>query len=356
MEHIEVSAPGKLVLFGEYAVLFGAPAVVAAMDRRAVVSLDPSSGDRWEISAPGLVRQPSRFEIAPGGAMRWLDAEHGSGAFGLVERLFSGIAGSSSFDLERLRSAAMILDTKTFFEGDEPDRTKLGLGSSAALTVALVTALRLWSGDEGITGEADQLRRLVDLHRWVQGGAGSGIDIAASLLGGVIRYQLAADGSVADASPVDLPGDMRMIFVWTGRSASTGDFLNRLRVRREEVPRVVNRVLEDLASVSSAGASAMATGDSEDFLDSVDAFWEALEKLGTAIDMPILSAEHRLLRQLAIECGVRYKPSGAGGGDFGIGFSTNHAANAELSARAHASGFKTVDLGVDESGVATLPA
>ena len=33
MGHIGVTAPGKLVLFGEYAVLFGAPAVVAAIDR-----------------------------------------------------------------------------------------------------------------------------------------------------------------------------------------------------------------------------------------------------------------------------------------------------------------------------------
>ena len=48
MDRIEVSAPGKLILFGEYAVLFGAPAAVAAVDRRAVVTLlpfPPGAGD-----------------------------------------------------------------------------------------------------------------------------------------------------------------------------------------------------------------------------------------------------------------------------------------------------------------------
>ncbi|MCG6948652.1 MAG: hypothetical protein LJE93_07055 [Acidobacteria bacterium] len=351
MRQIEVSTPGKLVLFGEYAVLFGAPAVVAAMDRRAVVSLDPSSGDGWEMSAPGLARQPSRFEIAPGGAIRWLDAAQGSGEFHLVEKLISGIASSRLVDLRGLGSAAMILDTKSFFEGDEPQRSKLGLGSSAALTVALATALRLWSSDEPLIGEADQLQALVDLHRRVQGGAGSGIDVAASLLGGVIRYRLAVDGSVADASPVDLPGDLRMVFVWTGRSASTGDFLNRLRVRREEAPSVLNPVLEYLGSVSSAGASAFVTGDPEAFLDSVDDFWEALEKLGVAIDMPILSHEHRVLREAAIDCGVRYKPSGAGGGDFGIGFTSDRSKAVDFVHRVANEGFRTPDIGVDPLGV-----
>jgi phosphomevalonate kinase len=36
------SAPGKLVLAGEYAVLDGAPAIVMAVDRRAVVSVAAS--------------------------------------------------------------------------------------------------------------------------------------------------------------------------------------------------------------------------------------------------------------------------------------------------------------------------
>jgi mevalonate kinase len=44
MDVIEVSAPGKLVLFGEYAVLFRAPAAAAAVDRRAVVTLRPAGG------------------------------------------------------------------------------------------------------------------------------------------------------------------------------------------------------------------------------------------------------------------------------------------------------------------------
>ncbi len=50
-------APGKLVALGEYAVLDGAPALVLAIDRYAVATLEPSrDGDchlRTRMAEPG---------------------------------------------------------------------------------------------------------------------------------------------------------------------------------------------------------------------------------------------------------------------------------------------------------------
>jgi phosphomevalonate kinase len=348
MDGVDFSAPGKLVLFGEYAVLFGAPAVVAAVGRRARVSLRPSADESWEVSAPGFSLRPARFEIEPGGGVRWHDEELGRGTFGLIEKLLGGIQGSTGVDLEALPATTMTLDTRPFFEDD----AKLGLGSSAALTVALASALESYTGMELVAGRRGRLEQLVNLHRAVQGGAGSGIDIAASLLGGVIRYRLTGDGSVADAMPLDLPGTLRMVFVWTGRAASTGDFLGRLRARRQDEPGVVNPVLDELGTVSSAGVAALAAADSESFLEQVEAFWIALDQLGTVIGMPILSKEHRAIRRVAEDCGVRYKPSGAGGGDFGVGFTTDPSAAAKLADRVALEGFRALDLHVDATGLA----
>ena len=351
MDRIEVSAPGKLVLFGEYAVLFGAPAAVAAVDRRAVVTLRPFAGDGWEIAAPGLVPQPARLDVGPGNSVRWHDEKLGRGAFGLVDKLLRGIGESGSIDFVTLSPLAATLDTRAFFEFTVGGGSKLGLGSSAALTVALASALEVWAGG-GPTAETEgRLQELVDLHRGVLGGTGSGIDVAASFLGGVIRFQLAADGSVVQAASLVLPENLRMVFVWTGCAASTGDFLGRLQTRREEVPKEVNPVLDELGAVSSDGVGALADGDAEGFLEAVDAFWKALDQLGIVIGMPILSDEHHALRRIADDCGVRYKPSGAGGGDFGIGFATDEDAAAALRSGAEASGFHVLELGLDHSGV-----
>lgn len=351
MDRIEVSAPGKLVLFGEYAVLFGAPAAVAAVDRRAVVTLRPFVGNGWEISAPGFVSRPARLEVEPDNSVRWRDETLGHGAFSLVDNLLRGIADSGSIDLVNLPPLTGTLDTRAFFQGAGAGESKLGLGSSAALTVAFTSALDLWAGGEPIATARERIQGLVDLHRVVQGGAGSGIDVVASLLGGVLRYRLSGDGSVVEAAPLALPEDLRMIFVWTGHAASTGYFLERLNERRRESPLEVNLVLDEISAISSDGVAALGGSDTGGFLDAVDAFWGVLDRLGTVIGMPILSEEHLSLRRVAFGCGVRYKPSGAGGGDFGIGFATSPDAVAEFESRAATAGFKTVNLRIDPTGL-----
>jgi phosphomevalonate kinase len=349
MDRVDASAPGKLVLFGEYAVLFGAPAVVAAVDRRAVVTLAP--GDRWEVSAPGLAQRAAKFDVGAGGEVRWDDEHGGRDTFSMVEKLLGTIAKRGLVAVEALPTAMLRLDSRAFFDHGENRSSKLGLGSSAALTVALVSALEMWSGSGRSASAQQRLRQLVEIHRDIQGGAGSGIDVAASLLGGVLRFQLADDGSVAEADPINLPERLQMVFLWTGRAVSTGDFLGRLREFREARRGEIDPVLDELSAVSSAGVEAIAAGSTDAFLEQVDFFWNALEKLGAAIGMPILSEEHRTLRKMAEGCGLHYKPSGAGGGDFGVGFTTDAASALSLADRASARGFRLFELRVDTKGL-----
>ena len=70
---VKVSAPGKMVLLGEYAVLVGAPAAVTAVNRRARVELAPSASNHWRLIAPGLAPGPVEFDSGAGGAVRWID-------------------------------------------------------------------------------------------------------------------------------------------------------------------------------------------------------------------------------------------------------------------------------------------
>jgi phosphomevalonate kinase len=350
---IEVSAPGKLVLIGEYGVLFGAPALVMAVDRRARVELIPAEGDRWLLTAPGLAPRPIELDISPKGQVRWSDEAMAGQYFDLVDRLLCELVCDNLVMPGGLRPAAATLDTKPFFRSGDPVRQKLGLGSSAALTVALATALVGWSaaGRTPATGR-QWLQTLVGLHRRVQGGLGSGIDIAASVLGGVIEYQLDDGGSVANAAPMSIPGDLEILSIWTGRSASTGSFLKRLEDRRSRDRRTVERAIDSVVDASRAGVDAFKTVSPSRFLDAVDQFWDVLEGLGRVIDMPVASEEHQRLRRLACDVGVRYKPSGAGGGDFGLAFDTDRERLAAMAARAAGEGFEVVGLGLDPVGVA----
>jgi phosphomevalonate kinase len=174
MGRIKISAPGKLVLFGEYAVLFGAPAAVAAIDRRAVVTLRPFAGNGWELAAPGLVAQRARLEVEPDNTVRWHDEKLGRDAFGLIDTLLRGIGESGSIDLVKLPPLAATLDTRAFFESAGGWESKLGLGSSAALTVALISALAGWGGlRDRRCGKPSWGRHPVPAYRrWVGGRGG----------------------------------------------------------------------------------------------------------------------------------------------------------------------------------------
>jgi phosphomevalonate kinase len=349
---IEISAPGKLILFGEYAVLFGAPALVMAIDRRSRVNLSLSEGVRWRVFAPGLAPEPAELEIDAAGRHRWYGNDEVVAELGLVDRLLRELAAMELIDIKGAPAADVVLDTTEFYRTRCGRRCKLGLGSSAALTVAAAAALGAWAGTP-LSHPPDPvwLQALVDVHRGIQGGKGSGIDVAASAIGRVLTFRLEGDGAVAAATPTTLPEGLIPVCIWTGKSASTGDFLERLESRRRTRPREVGKALERLCDVSESGAGALSEGRTERFLTSVGEFWEALDDLGEAIEMPILSNEHRHLRQLGNESGVQYKPSGAGGGDFGIALTDSEAAAEEIAVRAAAAGFEVVDLRIEPEGV-----
>ncbi|MCW8846391.1 MAG: hypothetical protein OQK99_11185 [Gammaproteobacteria bacterium] len=79
---MQISAPGKLILAGEYAVLDGAPGLVMAVDRRARVSLEPSSDEHWQVTSAGSDPQ-EQFHLREG----W---NSGVAQFGRPGSLFTG--------------------------------------------------------------------------------------------------------------------------------------------------------------------------------------------------------------------------------------------------------------------------
>jgi phosphomevalonate kinase len=355
--HIALSSPGKLVLFGEYAVLHGAPAVVMAVDRRARVELAPAAGELWSVTAPPLTADALPCSLAADGRVDWRSAPgDATRRPELFERLIRSMAAAGLLDPAGLSPAAATLDTRALFEGGARGRTKLGLGSSAAVTVALASALAQWGGREDLLAEPlHWLGTLLALHRSLQGGRGSGVDLAASLLGGVVGYRLAPDGTVAAADPLTWPEGLHLAVVWTGRAADTGSMLQRLDDRLAAGDSGVEAALGTLAGLSQAGSDAFRLGNVTAVLAIVAAFCEAMAALGDAAGLPIMSAEHEALLRLARRHRASYKPSGAGAGDLGIVFAGSAEAAEATASAAAAAGFRTVPLRLDPCGLTRDP-
>jgi phosphomevalonate kinase len=344
-----VSAPGKVVIMGEYAVLEGAPSLVMAIDRRVRVSLRPSDEPECMVAAPGMTSSRGRFRLGPSG-MEWLDGNaalfrlpiHVIRAFlGLTE---GGRAFCGSFDLT--------LDSTALMDRNGDRIRKLGLGSSAALTVALWHVLGYHAASHHDTVVPDGLESLIDIHAGLQGRRGSGLDVAASLYGGLIEYSRAPTPRARAAS---LPQDLAHCFVWSGHEATTGSFLARIDQWRRDNERTYRQAMSALAAIARAGAEAARGNDAEAFIESLDEYAAALQALGTASGTDILSEPHKRLRRLARQCGVVYKPCGAGGGDIGICVSRDSGALARFRNSVIAAKFQLLSLNSERDGVKTHP-
>jgi phosphomevalonate kinase len=253
---IRVHAPGKLVLVGEYAVLEGGAAAVLAVQQGVTGRYWPGPALRWEVpSDDRFVRPVLEAEAAPAGTYAFSD--------------WNPI----------------------------PLPGKPGLGGSAAAVVA-ATALAHAARGAPLTPAALAARAQA-AHPRIQG-SGSGIDVAAAALGGLLHF---CQGQASPRSLAQFP--TAPVVVYSGSSSSTGP-----------------RVAHYLASPDRGGFP-------REMADAVARFWEdpigglrdalsALDRLQEQIGLPYWTPGLRRLVALAAQQGGAAKPSGAGGGDVAV--------------------------------------
>ncbi len=345
---LQVRAPGKLILLGEYVVLEGAPALVAAVDRFARVSFQPSPESCWLFSAQELNIQALRFQLAPGGPLRFLNAmPEQRDKLHVLEAVLSALATRCT---RSIPPAAVEVDTGGFYLPG--GGIKLGLGSSAAVTVALMVAGARWMHLSLDDEEAFNMAWTT--HRRAQHNVGSGIDVAASFFGGLLQYTLA--NQTGEATPeihrLTWPVEgLCWLPVWAGRATSTPDMVKRFRQFASDHPRRFQHHLRNLSRASARGCQALRQNDVSRFLAAVKQFFNSLIHLTEDSGIPIVSPVHQTVAQLVHQCGGVYKPSGAGGGDMGVAFFAEWKHRQAAADTLKQAGLQTLELSVETNGV-----
>jgi phosphomevalonate kinase len=242
-------------------------------------------------------------------------------------------------------------DVRSLYDGAGK---KLGLGSSAASMVASFGARALARGEDPrhAAVRAEIFRAVRAAHQREQGG-GSGVDVAASVHGGALRYAVARDPSGKSKRPseavmraVELPPGLVLTPYWSGTSARTSDLLSRvdgLRARGGSAS-----VFTQLRGAAEEAADAVA--DARAFVRAAGAFGRALATLGAAADAPIVPAAFAELALLAEREHAAFLPSGAGGGDVAVWLGAAPPSLA-FGQRAEALGLTPLALAVDHGGV-----
>ncbi len=276
-----LSAAGKLVLLGEYAVAFGKPGLVMAVNRRVrLTPHDPTpEASTTTDTAPDLVR-------------------------------FVREATARQLGVQ-LDNRCWLADSSCFSQ----DSIKLGLGSSAA--VATVSAASVFT-EQGKDITAFETRRQLwtiaqQAHNTYFSSNGSGIDIAASLFGGLLQMRPATKEAPVGFKSLTWPRELQLVTVWTGKAASTPILLQKVREYKQRHPEEFQERIDAMeAAVNNVLQN---IDDAETWCSEAQRYMKLMDELGIASGAEIVTPAMKRIARWAQTCGGYAKPSGAGGGD-----------------------------------------
>jgi phosphomevalonate kinase len=323
-----VSAPGKVFWLGEYVVLDGAPAIASAVDRYAWLKFEPG-GDSLRVTST-VWEGEMVLQDADGGVLHQAPTPAQRLVYAVAQRVLDLLG-----DI-RWEAGILHIDTDALSA-----RNKLGLGSSAAVAAGLTVAL--------MGSRVDDRLRLLDIaqsaHHDFQGRVGSGADVAASMLGGVVLVQQGRAARRFDY--MSAPGFM--VFA-SSMPANTPDMIKAVRAWRNARPVQSRAALAIMADAANRGSFALRLDDEAGWIDSVERFGKAEIELSRLSNVPVVTPEMRQFMEAAASMGCPAKPSGAGGGDVLIAWPGRHTDLALIREIAEACGLLELTIRATDEG------
>lgn len=280
---VTVSAPGKLMLFGEHAVVYNRPCIVTAVGLRFYVTLEENSGSSITISS-SLQSEQYKISVA--------DLVHNAVYPDAVSFVLAAIQHVyRKYGIDR----GLAVTTQG------PERS-FGLGSSSAVTVATIKALsELFSLNLSLSEMFDLSYQAV---LTIQKRA-SGFDVAAALYGGTI-YFLTGGKTIIPLEVDKLP----IIVGYSGKKVSTVNYVAAVNSLYEKHTWAIESIFELINQLTEKAKDKFLASDWITIGEFVNLNQGLLESLGVnTFDLAKLIFAARKAGALGA------KLSGAGGGD-----------------------------------------
>lgn len=284
MKRIRVSAPGKLMLFGEHAVVHGKPCIVTAVDQRIKVEVSFNGENELIINAPQLgIRNYQR-------AVSQLGNQEMPKQVSFIE------AAVKRFYLRFGLKKGLNITTHSQFSHT------YGFGSSSAITIATIKALSLLYKIRLFDKELFDLSYKAVLE--IQG-VGSGFDLAAALWGGTLLYKKGAK-IVKRLKIRNLP----LVVCYSGVKADTPTLVRQVEELKRRHPKKVKKIFEQMERLTLKAKRLLVLKKWPEVGQLMNENQRLLEELGVSTQVL-----EKLIRA-ALEAGaLGAKLSGAGGGD-----------------------------------------
>ncbi len=276
-------APGSIMLFGEHAVLHGEPAIVAAVDSYITVSLLPRHDQKLMIYSDQFdeyqadlstvaIMPPYHFILAA------------------IEHFKTEIP--SGFELH---IQSDFLPT-------------IGLGSSAAVTVASLTAILQWL-DKPMTKQ--DLALLVRKIIRDQQGIASGADVMASVYGGVIYYE-------TEPMKIERLGLLPdIVLCYVGYKTKTVDVIAKIKTLENENPSFYQEQYQLMGQCVRQAKDSIKQQDWKTLGELMNQYYELQRAIGTSDNT--IAALITAMRAEPTILGAKISGSGLGDCIIGLG-------------------------------------
>lgn len=365
---MRISAPGKLFIAGEWAVLdVGNPGIVAAVNKRVWVEIEENPEILVAVDDFDIQGVKGEFD---GKNLEWKNAKpEEEEKLGFMKSAIEAVLGFlEEWKPFRIRSWGE-------FSGIEVngEKKKIGFGSSAASVVATVAGiLALHGWDIHTRKTRDIIYKLSAIaHYFAQGKIGSGFDVAASIYGGIFVYrrfdpewlikQFETGKSIREIVSLEWPGfevenlripdRFKLLVGWTGKSASTTAMVKQLNEWAKKNPEEKKRIYKNIANLVEELIEAWKDQNRERILKLIKRNEDYLRELGEKSGVPIETPELRKLGEIANSLGGAGKLSGAGGGDCGIGICFDSKVMERIKNEWKSQGIYVLDVGIEKEGV-----
>lgn len=297
----KVSAPGKLMLLGDHAVVYGHPCLVTAVDKRLYVEAERIDGPHDDIITPQV--KESRF---------------------VLESLAYFKETFHIDDSVRIQT-----------RGDFSHR--VGLGSSSAVTVATFKALG------NIFNIPLSARQVFDMSYKVTlliQGVGSGFDIAAAVYGGTVYY--VSGGKVMESIDVT---SLPLVVGYSGIKADTPFYIRKVAEDFRKKQETLNKLFSSIDNLVTQAKKSLIEGDMKSVGTCMTANHILLKEMGVS------TQKLDDMVQASINAGAwGAKLSGAGGGDCMIALVADGKRSAVEKAIGDVGG-EIIRVGVNTPGV-----
>lgn len=186
----QAAACGKVILLGEHAVVYGVPAIAAGIDQGVVAQATASPTGKTGVEIEGVDDELSDQDAAR------------------IQSALKALATACGVT----RPAHVSLSVRI--------PVRAGLGSSAAMAVAIARSLLLW---EGLEPSLERVTEAAASWESVFHGNASGIDVAAAAMGGLVGFS-------RDQGARSLPhvGPLPLCVGWSGTRPCTRAMVDKV--------------------------------------------------------------------------------------------------------------------------------